>query len=214
MDIWQTLLAQWQAQSLWELAAVALSVGYIFFAARASIWCWPCAFLSTGIFSVLFFDVNLLQEAALNVYYLIIALYGWWAWRKGGVTDSGKDTELPISSWGWHKQIPFIAITLIVGLLSGYFSKHYLNADMPYLNGLSSWFAVFSTYLVARKVIENWIYWMLINPVSMYMFFQKELYVTCLLMLLYFVMSIYGLLEWRRQWLAQDHEQRLVTTSR
>jgi len=241
----QTVTEQWVAQSRIESVAVLLSVAYVVLAARASAWCWPCAFISTALFAVLFFDVNLLQESALNLYYLVVAVYGWWHWRgyhmvreQSSRTTFSKQEQSPIihsdnsleenthnniakedvafedntnkqktlepntheqkaiESWGWQKHVVLIVIATSIGLLSGYLSDVLLNASMPYLNGLSSWLAVFATYLVARKVLQNWLYWMVINPLSCFIFYQMGLYLTCLLMGFYFVMSIIGYINW------------------
>ncbi|NVJ61202.1 MAG: nicotinamide mononucleotide transporter [Gammaproteobacteria bacterium] len=198
----EQLLFQWENQSVLEIVAVTLSIGYIFFASRASIWCWPCALLSTGIFTFLFFDVNLLQESALNVYYLGMAVYGWWHWR-----GDDNASQRPIIRWNMKRHLVIIFCVAVVALVSGWTSDNWLNADFPYLNGFTVWFSVFTTYLVARKVFENWFYWLVINPTSFYILFQKELYLTCALMVVYFVMSIYGIFEWYRQWKKQSNEQ-------
>ena len=83
------LLQAAQAMSAWEAAAVVLGVAYLLLAMRESLWCWYAAFASTGIFLVLFWNVNLLMESALQVYYLAMAVYGWWQWRRGGATHGG-----------------------------------------------------------------------------------------------------------------------------
>jgi len=222
MSVLDTFAQQWQAQNGWEIVAVLLSIAYIIFAARANSLCWLCAFFSTAIFSVIFFDANLLQESALNIYYLIIAVYGWYSWRFGHdnnrqKTDEQKqpeelsshqsqDRERMITRWPLTRHLFWIVIMAMIALLSGVISDKWLQADMPYLNGFTVWFAVYTTFLVARKVLENWYYWMVLNPVSFYIFYQQELYVTCALMIVYFIMSIYGLLEWKKQWRQQNYE--------
>ncbi|WP_144392064.1 nicotinamide riboside transporter PnuC [Pleionea sediminis] len=214
MEFFQILAEQWRAQNTWEVIAVALSIAYIILAARASSWCWPCAFVSTAIFSVLFFDTNLLQEAALNIYYLIIAVYGWYHWRYSKNESSDKEAhELPISRWSVKRHLKWIGIVTIVALISGFFSDSILKADMPYINGFTVWFAVFTTYLVAQKVLENWYYWLVLNPISFYIFYQQELYVTCLLMVVYFVMTLYGIYEWKKLWRQQNNEVSRRTSS-
>ena len=82
-DVMQQVIDTFMAQSGWEMAAVALGIAYLLLAMRQSNWCWPAAFGSTAIFSWLFWDVSLVMESALNVYYLVMAVYGWWAWRSG-----------------------------------------------------------------------------------------------------------------------------------
>ena len=92
-----------QAMSVWEACAVVLGVAYLLLAMRESLWCWYAAFISTAIFLVLFWDVGLLMESALQVYYLGMAVYGWWQWQHG---SEGK-AELAISSWGTFSAFNF-----------------------------------------------------------------------------------------------------------
>ena len=93
----------WAQASGWELLAVALAVAYLLLAVRQNRWCWAAAFASTAIFTVLFWNVQLLMQSALNVYYMVMAVYGWWHWRHGGRAGS----PLPVSSLGLAACTPF-----------------------------------------------------------------------------------------------------------
>ncbi|NVJ49353.1 MAG: nicotinamide mononucleotide transporter [Gammaproteobacteria bacterium] len=201
------MIEQWLAQSLWEWIAVILSIAYVVLAANANRWCWLCAFLSTAIFTVLFFDVNLLQESALNVYYLVMAVYGYWHWQ-----DQQNDEQRPVIRWPLKKHLFGASICLVVASVSAVIADHILGSDFPYLNAFTVWFAVYTTYLVARKVLENWLFWIIINPLSAYMFWHKEMYVTVALMAVYFIMSWYGLWQWYRIW-RQQNESRVAAAT-
>ncbi|MEE4245189.1 MAG: nicotinamide riboside transporter PnuC [Kangiellaceae bacterium] len=201
----EQLLSQWLSQTLLEMIAVLCSVAYVTLAARANKWCWPFAFASTAIFSYVFFDVKLTQEALLNVYYLLMAIYGWYAWSKQSsptkspdVVEKVSDRDSLIQSWSLATHIRLIFFIVMVGIVSGLLFEIYFDAEFSLLNGISSWLAVLTTYLVTQKVLENWYYWMVINSLSLYMFASLELYVTALLMLIYLAMSIYGINEWQR----------------
>ena len=80
----------------WEMLAVILSVIYLFLAIKQNLWCWAAAFVSTFIYSILFFDASLLMDSALNIFYLIMAVYGWYSWKYGNVRI--EDEELNITS--------------------------------------------------------------------------------------------------------------------
>jgi nicotinamide mononucleotide transporter len=92
-----------------ELVAMLLALAYVILAAQGSLWCWPAAFISTALYTVIFYDVLLLMDSALNAYYLVMAVYGYWAWQKNTSTDFGqnqpqKTVPLAIISWSahWH----------------------------------------------------------------------------------------------------------------
>ena len=148
------------AMSIWEIIAVALGIAYLLLAMKQNILCWYAAFFSTIIFIWLFWDVSLLMDSALNVYYLIMAVYGWWQWRRG-VTQP----ELPISVWSARRHLLVIAGVIAASLVSGWLLSHYTSAAYPYWDSFTSWGAVVTTYMVARKVLENWLYWIVIDTI-------------------------------------------------
>ena len=85
---------------LLELIAMLLSLAYVLLAARGSIWCWPAAFISTAIYAVIFYDVSLLMDSALSVYYLVMAVYGFSMWRKHSTnTLVQANTPFNVTTW-------------------------------------------------------------------------------------------------------------------
>lgn len=180
--------------SSWEGLAVLLSLSYLFLAMRQSLWCWPAAFLSTLIYAILFFDASLLMDSALNAYYLIMAVYGWYAWKHG---KKGNE-EREISSWGVVKNVKIIGMLIAISLLFGYLMATYTRADFAYLDSATTVFAVFTTYMLAQKILENWLYWIVIDAVSIYIYIQKAFYLTAVLFFLYTVLAAFGFYQWKK----------------
>ncbi|MGB1091590.1 MAG: nicotinamide riboside transporter PnuC, partial [Oceanobacter sp.] len=163
------------AQSPLEMVAVILGLAYLVLAMRQSSWCWYAAFGSTGIFTALFWDVSLLMESALNLYYLIMAVYGWWAWKYGAFNAVGA-VELPIQTWSAWRHLMVAAIILLLTLISGYLLSENTSSVMPYLDSFTTWGAVLTTWMVTRKVLENWLYWIVIDAAAIYLYLDRELY--------------------------------------
>ena len=184
--------------SLWEAAAVVLGVAYLLLAMRESLWCWYAAFASTSIFLVLFWDVGLLMESALQVYYLLMAVYGWWHWRHGSAAQG----ELPISRWRARDHLFAIGAVLLASAVSGTLLQQYSSAALPYLDSFTTWGSVLTTWMVARKILENWLYWLVIDSVSIYLYLDRELYLTALLFALYLIIVIFGYRKWLRHYQA------------
>lgn len=203
--IWQGALSYAQTMSHWETAGVILGVAYLLFAMRQSQWCWYAAFGSTAIFTWLFFDVSLLMESALNLYYLVMAVYGWFSWRNGG--DSPQE-QLPIQSWNIRQHVQVIVPVLLLSAISGFLLTEHTRAALPYLDSFTTWGAVVTTWMVTRKVLENWIYWLVIDAVAVYLYIDRELYLTALLMLLYLILASIGWYTWRREYLSQNPEHK------
>jgi len=186
------LLQAAQAMSAWEAAAVVLGVAYLLLAMRESLWCWYAAFISTAIFLVLFWDVGLLMESGLQVYYLAMAIYGWWQWQHG---SEGKP-ELAISSWGTRQHMIALVLVLLASAASGTLLQQFTGAALPYLDSFTTWGSILTTWMVARKILENWLYWLVIDSVSIYLYLDRELYLTALLFAVYLVIVLFGYRKW------------------
>ncbi len=187
----ENLLIQLAATSFLEGIAVVLAVAYVWLAARQNIWCWPCALVSTGIYTWLFWNVSLPFHTGLNFYYLIMAVYGLMKWR-----ESQADTLL-VQSWPLSRHIICIIVLTIGSVTLSYFASSMLDADHIYLDAFITVFSVYTTILVAHKVRENWLYWIVINIFASYLYFAKDLTLTGILFLCYTGFAVYGFIQWR-----------------
>ena len=180
-----------------ELIAMLLALAYVILAAQGSLWCWPAAFISTALYTIVFFDVLLLMDSALNAYYLVMALYGYWLWRKNATLNHDNEPSFIVISWrlSWH--LKACLILTFISFALGYVMANYTPAAFPYLDTFTTVFAVFATYLVAKKVLENWLYWIVIDAVSIYLYIEKELMPTVVLFVLYVFIATYGYFKWR-----------------
>lgn len=202
-ELWHWLTqasSEMQGMNLWEGLAVLLALAYLLLAMKANVWCWGAALASTAIYTVLFWEVSLLMESVLNVYYMAMAVYGYWLWQRGGDDQQG----LPVCTWPLAKHLWVIAATTVTSLVVGYLMAQHTQAAFPYLDAATTCFAVLTTYLVAQKVLENWLYWVVIDLVSIYLYFSKGLMLTSLLSVVYVGMAIGGYLLWRSDWRAQQ----------
>ncbi|UZJ44662.1 nicotinamide riboside transporter PnuC [Marinimicrobium sp. C6131] len=201
-DITQQVADTWSQWLGWELVAVTLALAYLVLAVRQNALCWYAGFLSTAIYTALYWNVSLLMESALNVYYMVMAVYGWWQWRHGGRGD----TELPVQTWPWRTHALVMGGIFLVSVASGTWLSYFTQAAWPYLDSFTTWAAVVTTYMVARKVLENWLYWMIINSLQMIILWERSLYLTALLMALYLVISVFGWLSWVRDYRSQKRD--------
>jgi nicotinamide mononucleotide transporter len=200
-----------QAMSMLEVIAVILGVAYLVLAMRQNILCWYAAFGSTAIFSWLFWDVSLVMESGLNVYYLIMAVYGWWVWRGNAQSNSKVDVEkivplkaVEIKTWSLSRHVLVIVGIVLTSLATGYGLEKNTSAALPYLDSFTTWGAVITTYMVTQKVLENWLYWLVIDAVAIYLYIDRELYLTALLMALYVVLAVFGWFIWLKEYRQQN----------
>ena len=180
-----------------EVFAVIFAIAYLLLAVRQNILCWYAAFFSTSIYIYLYWDVSLYMESILNVYYLLMAIYGWINW-----SNRKEKINLPIKEWSLNKHFYSIIFIIFLSLLSGFLLNN-TEAARPYLDSFTTWGSVFTTYMVTQKILSNWLYWLVINCVGIFLNIDKELYLTALLLLSYQVISILGFINWRKSYYEQ-----------
>ena len=186
------------AQSGWEWLGASLGILYVVLAANESIWCWPAAFASTLIYTVLFWEGQLPMQALLNAYYLGMAVYGYWVWKKRD--DTGEVLQIAVKPLGFH--IKFVALGTLLTLAIGGYLSSLDSPRLPYLDAAVTVFSVMNTLLMARKVMANWLYWLVINSAAIALYWQTGYYVTIVMFIVYFVLAIYGYLNWRASYQA------------
>ena len=188
------------SSSYLELIAVVLGIVYLLLVVKENILCWYAAFISTAIFLYIFIDVKLYMESGLQVYYLIMAVYGYWQWNRTSKADNDASlVELKIHTWPYRYHLYAIGFTLLASLVSGYVLAEYTDAKIPYLDSFTTWGSLITTYMVTRKILENWIYWLVIDSISIYLYLDRGLYFTAVLFAVFLVIVINGWFKWSRQ---------------
>jgi nicotinamide mononucleotide transporter len=177
-----------------EFTAVVLSIAYVVLATKASVWCWPPAFISSAIYIYIFIDAQLYFESFLNAYYVIMAIYGFYNWNK-----SGQSSSLAIVWSGLNSNVLIIGIGAIVSILIGFTSSYFTDASFPIIDAFTTVFSLIATWMVTQKRIENWLYFIVIDVISIYLYTSKELYVTSGLFVVYIVIAIFGFINWNKQ---------------
>lgn len=196
IDLLATIAEQLLQNSLLELLAVVFAVAYLILAVRENSLCWYAAGISTLIFLFIFWDVKLYMESGLQIYYLAMAFYGWYQWR-----DAQTETaSLQVSKWSARQHVVALALIATLTYVSGSLLNSGTDANLPYLDSFTTWASVMTTFMVARKILENWIYWLVIDSVSIYLYLDRELYFTSLLFAIYIVIIFFGWFAWNRSY--------------
>lgn len=193
------LLAQFAVMSPWEAIAVALGLAYLLLAVKRNLLCWLCAFVGTAISLVLFARVNLYMQATLQVFYLVMAVVGFIEWRKGR-TETG---DVRIRVWTPRQHVLAAAAVAVATLINGWFLTKYTDAALPYVDSFVTWGSVITTWMVARRVIENWLYWIVVDGVAIWLCYAQGLLGFALLSAVYVGIVVRGYFVWRRDLAAQ-----------
>jgi len=201
-EFYKLFIQQLAATSLLEWLAVLLAIAYLLFAIKESSWCWPAAFFSTAIYIFLFFDANLYMESFLNFYYLLMAIYGWQQWQN----KTKQQPHNAILTWKIKTHLILIFFTSLLVYLSAFLLNHFTNQELALIDSFTTWFAILTTYMVTQKVLENWLYWIVINSVSIYLYVSKGFALTAVLFFSYIILAIVGWAVWKKHYEQQPEK--------
>jgi nicotinamide mononucleotide transporter len=190
-----SFLVQLRAWSIAESIAAALGLAYLLLAVRRNLWCWVCAFVSTAIYLVIFWRASLYMQTALQVFYLVMAGVGFYDWKRGRSDDG----EVAIRSWTASQHLAAAVAVICATAINGWLLTRETHAVAPYLDSFVTWGSVITTWMVARRVIENWLYWVVVDGIAVYLYLTQQLYPTTLLFIIYIGIVIRGYVVWRRE---------------
>jgi nicotinamide mononucleotide transporter len=187
------LASAWRTTSWTEIIAAVLAVAYLVLAIRQQLACWAAAFVSSCLYVWVLFGAHLYMESALNAFYAAMAVYGYLQWQRG---DAGSARS--VCRWPIGRHLAGLVGVLALSAVNGFFLQRYTPAASPFIDSMVTWSSVFATFLVARKVYENWHWFLVIDTVSLCLYVNRRLYVTVLLFGLYLVLIVIGMRQWRR----------------
>ncbi|MCF8460219.1 MAG: nicotinamide riboside transporter PnuC [Flavobacteriales bacterium] len=182
--------------SILEYSAIILAILYVILATRGSIWCWLPAFVSSGIYVYLTYSANLIGESFISIFYVLMAVYGWWQWSFG----KRKDEFLKIAEWRTSHHVRSILLGLVLAGILGKSFELIFNSAMPYLDAFTTSFSLIATFMVTRKILSNWIYWIVIDAFNIYLYWNRGLEPTAGLYVVYTLLAFVGFLSWHKEW--------------
>ncbi len=186
-----------------EILATSASLVYIILLIRERIACWAFGIVGSLLSIYLFIDARLYSEAFLYFFYAVMGVWGWMHWHRRIEQDSN-----PVVRWrlDYHLRAIVIACAIAIGL--GYTLHFYSDAQRPLFDAFITIFSFLGTYLEVTKVLEAWLYWLLINLASVWLYHDRDLDIYAVLIGVYSVLSLWGFISWRKTFRAQ-----LVTAS-
>ena len=191
------ILSYYASLPLVEWLAVISSVLYVILAAHNNRWCWPAALVSTTLYTAIFYEFYLWSDSLLQVYYFGMAIYGWFCWRNNP-KKANNETPLVVNEKAISFHITAVLACAVLSVALGIFMDRVTPTHFPYLDAATTVFALFATYLVTQKVLENWLYWIVIDLVSIYLYVEKDLLPTAFLFGFFTLFAGYGYLKWRK----------------
>ncbi len=185
-----------------EVAGTVASLIYLFYSIREKAWLWPWGIIASAVSIVVFYQSALYADMGLQFYYVIISVYGWWYWLSGQGNGSEQEVAVKFVNRSLLIKLGLVGVLIYFALLSALLNIPAMvdiaSSDMPYLDSFTTAASIVATWLLARKYIHHWWFWVIINVVSTGMYVYKGLYFYSVLFLVYTVGAIIGYLEWKR----------------
>jgi len=177
-----------------ELVAVACGLACVAFTVRQNIWCWPTGLVMVSLYIIIFYQAKLYSDMLLQVVYVFLQIYGWYAWLYGGP----QQTELNVTRLP-PEQVPrWLAAGLAGTVLLGTAMRTYTDASLPYVDAFAAVASLIAQWLMGRKRLESWLIWILVDVVSIGMYLAKSLYLTAGLYVAFLILAAIGFFEWKK----------------
>lgn len=180
-----------------EILGVVTGFICVWLAARNNIWNFPITILSVFFYIIVFYRARLYADMGLQFYFLGMAIYGWYYWIDR--SDSGEEIKPVQRITPALIGIGLVGISLFT-VLFGTFLDRQTDAFAPYLDSLCAGGSLFGSFLLSRRIMENWLVWIIVDVIYLYLYVSKELYLTTLLYLAYIVVAVFGYREWKKNW--------------
>lgn len=183
-----------------EILGTAVGLIYLWQEYRASIYLWITSIIMPAIYLYVYYQAGLYADFGINIYYLVIALYGWLAWRYNfSLRGKRKESkELSISHIRQGVIIRLALLFLAAWAIISYILIHYTNSTVPFTDAFTTALSIVGMYMLARKYIEQWWVWLVVDITSCALYIYKELYFTAVLYALYAIIAIFGYRKWKQ----------------
>ena len=188
-------------QTSWlEVLAVVFSISYVVLAAYENNWCWPAAVVSALLYIYICFTAKLYSETGLMIFYLIMAFYGWWQWKNKKTGNH----ELKISVLDRKTHLILLASGIAITFLFYFVMKNYTRAVLPLEDAIVTAFSLIATFMVTKKILQNWIWWIVIDSLAIYIYVSRGLQLTAVLYFIYVIIAVVGFIKWRKEFSHQE----------
>jgi len=188
------VIFQWFIDHYIEVCGTLTGFLYLGFSIKQHFLTWPVGLLNALFYIAVFLTSKIYADMTLQFYYVAISIYGWWNWLHG----KGPDHILEVTRTSRTLWVKLFAFSVLLFVIISYLLVKFTDSQVPFWDGLTTALSIVATWMLAKKKIEHWLIWILVDSLSVGLFIYKELYPTTLLFVVYTMLAIYGYSEWRK----------------
>jgi len=185
----------WLVENCLELSGALLGIAYIILSVKEKILTWPAGLLSSLLYVAVFYQSKFYAGMGLQVYYVIISIYGWYYWLRGSGGKSGGD--VPVRKLRRSEATAVAVATPVIFFAILMILLHLTDSPVPYPDALSTSLSIVATWMLARKILENWLIWIVADLIATGLYLYREMWPTTLLFLVYTLLAVAGYKQWK-----------------
>jgi nicotinamide mononucleotide transporter len=193
---------KWLSENHFELICAITGIIYLYFSVKQNIWLWPLGIITSGYSVIVFFNSHLYADMSLNVYYVVVSIYGWYHWvtqKNNSNQSSLKITVLSLKGWGSYLLALIVLSLIFAWILINIPQKIGIPPSaLPWLDAALTAGSIVATWMLARKVLDQWLWWIVIDFISVGMYIYKNLNYIAILFVVNTIMAVVGYLNWKK----------------
>lgn len=202
MDVLLTVILYWlKSQTILETFGVLTGILCVYLAAKNNIWSWPIAVISVAIYIIIFFEAKLYADVGLQLYFMATNFYGWYFWSRKSI----KAPKIKVRSINRREVLLSVLAVAIFTPLVGFTLKHQTDASFPFIDSFCTACSLVAQFFLARKIMENWLIWILVDLIYVGVYFAKGLDLTAVMYLLFIYIAVIGYLNWRKEYMSTEY---------
>lgn len=190
-------LISWAVSNWVEITGTIFGLAYIFFSIKQHILTWPIGLITSVLYIYVFFVSKFYADMALQGYYVWVSIYGWYLWRKGPSSNTEEKT-LKVTKTNGKMALVLLLVSVVLTVAIYFILSRFTDSPVPVGDAITTAFSIVATWMLARKKLEHWLLWVLIDAFSMALYIYKGLYATTILFGVYTIAAIIGYFEWRK----------------
>ncbi len=177
-----------------EIAGAILGLLFLYLEIKENKWLWPIGLLTSAMYIYVFFVAKLYADMSLQLYYVVASIYGWVLWARNNTETHEAVFIVRLTK----KLFVYLTIvTILVYIVIAYILVNYTDGDIPYWDAFTTALGIVATWMLAKKILEQWLLWIIANAVSLVLYIYKGLYPTAILYLFYTSLAVVGYYQWR-----------------
>lgn len=189
----------WILDNIIEIVGTIAGLIFLYLEIKQNKWLWPVGLLTSVMYIYVFFVAKLYADMSLQFYYVIISIYGWIVWSKG---ISKK--ELPVTRLTKELFLILFGVSMLIYVLISFVLVNYTDGSIPYWDAFTTALSIVATWMLARKILEQWLVWFIVNAVSLGLYIYKGLFPTSILFFFYTVLALVGYWQWKKDMLSSE----------